>query len=353
MTTPLSAASANQLPLSALHLDPQNPRLPAELHSANEDELLVFIAETYDALAVARSIALHGYFASEPLIVIPHGNHEYLVVEGNRRLAALRILSDPSLADNLDDAAEWRTLAEGVQLPDMIPVVVAPSRQAVAPIIGYRHISGIEPWEPYAKARFIAALVLDGMTFDQVGSIVGERSTDIAAHYRNHAIVDQARDQFNADTTPVTRRFGVFTRAMNSYALRTYIGAPAPSEVTPGRRPLPNDRGDNVKELVSWLFGDGDNPPVISESRDLTDLGTVVASQDGLKVLKATRDLEAAFVAAGGLRERLLRRLNNALNNLIAAREDMPAYANDNEVQELLAQCRDALQQLSEPDVEN
>ncbi|GAH81158.1 unnamed protein product [marine sediment metagenome] len=66
-------------------------------------------------------------------------------------------------------------------------------------------------------------------------------------------------------------------------------------------------------------------------------------------MLRETRDLEAAFIAAGGLRERLIKRLTNACNNLVAAREDIVAYVDDEDVQSLLTGCEEALQQLREP----
>ncbi len=349
MTTTKSLGHPGALPIYQLHLDPLNPRLPESYHGASESDLLEYISETYSAIEVARSIALHGYFHSEPLIVISESEDSYIVVEGNRRLVALRILAEPTLANELDDEDEWRDLAGEADLPERIPVVIAPDRQSVAPIIGYRHISGIEPWEPYAQARFIASMVdRENLKFQDVANLVGERSSDVAAKYRNFAAVTQAKDDFGIDTTRVIKRFGVFTRVMTSLPLRTYIGAPAPAEVSPGTQPLPKDSGPKARELFSWVFGDDTDDPVIGESRDITDLGQVVSSEDGLRILKGTRDLESSFIAAGGLRDRLLRRLTNAHNNLEAAQDDLATYYDDEEIQELLSKCQESFQRLME-----
>ena len=349
MTTTKSLGTPDELSIQQLRLDPLNPRLPEAYQGASDEVLLKYIAETYSAIDVARSIALHGYFHSEPLIVISDTDGSFIVVEGNRRLVALRILAEPILASELDDSDEWKVLAEQAVLPATIPVVVAPDRQSIAPIIGYRHISGIVPWEPYAQARFIASLVdNEALVFQDVGSLVGERSTDVATKYRNYAVVTQARDDFGIDIARVTRLFGVFTRAMSSLPLRSYIGAPAPMEVQPGKKPLPDDSGPKILELFSWVFGENGTSAVIGESRDISKLGQVVDSEDGLRILKETRDLEASFIAAGGLRDRLLRRLTNAYNNLEAAQDDFGAYYDDEDVQQLLSRCQDALQQLAD-----
>ena len=351
MTNANSERQPATLPIDKLILDVQNPRLPESLQDGAQDELLVFITETYNAIEIARSIASHGYFPSEPLIVVGQDSGDYVVVEGNRRLVALKLLANPDLLIRGDDIGEWRALAESVNLPPEVPVVIASDRQAVVPIIGYRHISGIEPWEPYQKARFIADLVdRDSLDFEYVAGLVGERTTDVAAHYRNYRIVKQAREEFGADVSPVTGRFGVFTRAMTSLNLRAHIGAPAPGDVAPKTNPLPSDVSRKVTELFSWVFGDGENDPVLSDSRQISQLGRVVASQEGIQVLRTTRDLEGASIASGGLLQRLLTRLRRANSFLKAAREDYRLYKDDEDVQDLIEDCQAALQELVESD---
>ena len=69
MTTTAHLGKPDELPISQLRLDPLNPRLPQSYQGAPEETLLKWIVETYNALEVARSIALHGYFPSEPLIL--------------------------------------------------------------------------------------------------------------------------------------------------------------------------------------------------------------------------------------------------------------------------------------------
>ncbi len=340
-----------------LHLDPRNPRLPIDKQDQDEWMLLKYIAQTYNAIELGRSIATYGYFLSEPLIVI-NQEGKWIVVEGNRRLTALCLLHAPKLAAELDleNAAEWHQLADSVSrqnnVPfDGLPVVVADNREQVAPIIGYRHISGIQAWQPHAKARYIADLVDHLPTGDRsirkVAAIVGERPAEVGSHYRNHEILKQARDVFNFDTTRAQAGFGVFTRAMSSLPLRRYIGAPAPTHVEVGERPIPKDKEEELEELLSWLFGDGKNAkPVIKESRDLTKLGRVLDSEHGIRALRETRNLDLAAEAAGGPRERLASRLRQAKTALHGIRSDLDACMEDDEIQSLVMEVREAVAQL-------
>jgi len=333
-------------PLERLRLDPLNPRLPHPSEAIPQEELIQFIDRTYDPIAIARSIAEHTYFESEPLIAIRDGNN-LVVVEGNRRLVALKGLADADARRLLQNPEEWEHLAERASLPDDFPVIVAESRREVAPIIGFRHISGIEPWEPFAKSRFIASLVDEGLDFGDVADLVGESETDVRAAYRNYRIVVQAEDEFRLDTSNVKDDFGVFSRAMNSVALRNYIGAPPPRSVHRAEAPIPSDRRAEVERLFTWVFGDEeDQGRVIDESRDLPALARVVASEEARSVLEDAGDLEVANEALGGPRDRLIRRLNRAHRVLLAARQDIDEFREDQEVAELLSACEEAIGEL-------
>lgn len=193
-----------------------------------------------------------------------------------------------------------------------MPVVIAESRAEVAPIIGYRHISGIEPWDAFAKARFIAFIVdrEEAGGFDEVADLVGDSRTEVMSAYRNYKILIQGEKEFGLRTDEAASEFGVFTRAMSSNAVRNYIGAPQPRFVVRGDSPLPDNARRELRRLLVWLFGGTrSRGKVIGESRDLSRLGRVVASDDGLRVLVETSDLETAEEAIGGPRDRLVRRL--------------------------------------------
>ena len=233
MEQPISPYESKLSP-DVLRLDPQNPRLPENIQSLTDVEILKYIAQAYEPIAIGRSIVHFGYFLSEPLIVISDipPSEFYIVLEGNRRLTALRLLQDPGLAEGLDDESEWISLAAQNNVPDEIPVIIANRREDVAPIIGFRHISGIEPWDPYQKARFIANLIdNDGFDFDNVSKIVGERPGDVAAAYRNFRVVAETSEKLKIDTNRVIGEFGVFTRLMTSSGVRAVGNCWQPAKV--------------------------------------------------------------------------------------------------------------------------
>lgn len=331
------------LPIKDLLLDEQNPRLPEEMKSRTPESLANHIANDYNTLDVAWSIAEHGYFDSEPLIAIKgKTGSKYIVVEGNRRLTVLKILTDPVFRAKLtlDDGDQWDAIAAKLELDANVPVHIAKSRRQVAPIIGYRHIAGIEPWDPWAKARFIAKQIEgENLTFKETARIVGENESDVRSTYLNYRIVVDAKTKLQVRSDSARKKFGFFTRAMNSAGLRKHIGAPALNEVAKGKPILKPTKKKEAAELFSWLFGDKDTTAVISDSRQISDLGNVVASAEALAVLRDTRQLEDAMLASGGTRSRLLKRLATATAALEKAELDIGSFRSDTEVQQELDRC--------------
>ena len=115
------------LSIEDLLLDPQNPRIPDSKKGASQTELAITLDMGFDAFTVAELMAVHGYFASEPMIAIPGDNGKWIVVEGNRRLTAILGLTNPNIRSEFLDSKKWDDLAKTSKLKrsDKIPVVTA------------------------------------------------------------------------------------------------------------------------------------------------------------------------------------------------------------------------------------
>lgn len=90
------------LPVTDLHFSKTNPRLAGFGVTATTPgvDILKLLWENADVLALIRSMIAHGYFAHEPLLVAVE-NHRHVVLDGNRRLAALKVLTvDKFARDN-------------------------------------------------------------------------------------------------------------------------------------------------------------------------------------------------------------------------------------------------------------
>lgn len=344
-----SKGEARKVPLRDLRLDAHNPRMAQSEQGAAQEDLAVSLELGFEAITVAESIASHGFFGSEPLIVIAGDEPDvWVVVEGNRRLTALLGLANANLRAQFAGRRQWDSLAEQarVSMGDLIPVVVLADRAEATPIIGFRHISGILQWEPYAQARYIARLVdEDKMTFKEVAEMIGIDRTRVGNLYRDQAIVDQAQ-RLGIETGHIERAFSLMTVAMSTTKLRNHIGADLGTKTEPGTEPIAAEKEPELRELITWIYGDGETEPKIGESRDISKLGNVVAADAGLAALRRGESLEVAIQtvkdAEADPRGRLMLRLRTGKNSLASALEDLPDFVMDAEVRDLVDEVKSA-----------
>jgi hypothetical protein len=137
-------------------LDPKNPRL-AELGlgpNATQAEIAHILWRNMAVDEVALSIAENGFYRHEPLYAaVEDGKH--FVVEGNRRLAAVKLLSDDRLRASLKITSLPPIGAELRTQLRTLPVIVC-SRDDIWAYLGFKHINGPQSWESYPKAHYIA-----------------------------------------------------------------------------------------------------------------------------------------------------------------------------------------------------
>jgi hypothetical protein len=279
-----------------------------------------------------------------------------VVIEGNRRLTALFGLGKKEFRDQMFQKDEWEKLSkESVfDTESAIPAILVEDRTKVSSILGRRHIEGILTWQPLAQARFIAKLVDDeNLSFAQVADQVGKTKSDVSNMYRNQAIAKQAEENgFSGNA--FENSFSLVTVAMTAPGIRSFISAPLGNEIEPRKNPIPDSHIPEMKELLSWIFGDSNNDkgPVIQESRNIPKLGKIISSPVGLDTLRKTWSLEEAEAA---MKEkgmdpyaRLMARLKTANESLKSAFDDINDYTDDEVVKTYVSSIMENSASLSE-----
>ncbi len=283
-----------EIPVKDLLLDSKNPRLPPTLQSQKgQTEIAINMAEIFDALSVAKSIARFGFYPWEALVVIPEAD-KFVVVEGNRRLTAVLCLGDSTLRAELDNPTGWAEAAELIagEVPTTLPCVVVADRSQATPALGYRHISGIKPWEPQMQARFVSALVdNDGLCFQEVAELVGHPRAWVEETYRNFKVFETAESQ-GVDTSLAASSYSLLTVAMGTPELRKHIGAE--NSIKEGGTVIPSPDPDAIAEVFQWVFGSDEAESVTSEGREIRRLAKVVGKPAGLQAIRDGKSLDEA-----------------------------------------------------------
>ena len=91
---------------SVLLLDPQNPRLSQPSTSQHEIHKAIAHQQNHKLVTLASDIVEHGLNPGDLSLVTPanDGYDRYIVLEGNRRIAAIRALENPELVEGSIDA---------------------------------------------------------------------------------------------------------------------------------------------------------------------------------------------------------------------------------------------------------
>ncbi len=310
------------------------------------------LAEDYSLTELGRSLADNGFFAEEPLAVVRDttvkDTQAFTVIEGNRRLAALKLIIDSDLRTRLK-LKEWDEIASGLKYDvSSVPAIAYQDREELLSFMGYRHITGVKPWEPRAKARFINSLIEDHhMDFQEAARCVGSKPNAIRLHYMGYRIYIQARDSFGIDASGLEKAYGVFTRALSSAPLKEHIGITPSKEKAENpallNNPVPKGRESQLREFVSWIAGTDDQSPVISDSRELTTLGAVVSAPQALALLRVSRNLEAARQLTAGEETRMLEHLAKASYHLDEALKDAHRHKKSKKVESGVRRCEETV----------
>jgi hypothetical protein len=117
------------LPITDLYLDPLNPRLGrANTRAGLPQSKILNLMKGWTLDELATSFIESGFWPQEALIVVNeplYGEDCWIVIEGNRRLAALKNLYHATIGDPVE--AKWRELAHGLdasnELFESVPVI--------------------------------------------------------------------------------------------------------------------------------------------------------------------------------------------------------------------------------------
>lgn len=90
-----SSWTSRLLSVENLKLDIQNPRFSYQSQrDMNQTEIVKYLIENHSVYDLAKTIAINGYLLNEDPIVCKEGDY-FVVLEGNRRVAACKVLLNP------------------------------------------------------------------------------------------------------------------------------------------------------------------------------------------------------------------------------------------------------------------
>jgi len=227
----------NLIPISVspdqLLVDPNNPRYfdLQEHHQVDKDryaeeviqvQAIAKLTNSYQVRDVRRSTLANGFINFEYIVVkdYPHATEKYVVIEGNRRLAAIQSTRQDYHrgvlpAKDIDVASTLESLQVlqfcGTEVEERI-------------IQGIRHVAGPKEWQSYQQARLITALrEVNEMDFDDIRNSLGLGPTVIRRLYNTSKAFEQMRQDDEFGDRAERTLFSLFLEMLRSPAIRDWL----------------------------------------------------------------------------------------------------------------------------------
>lgn len=331
--------------IDELLLDPGNPRLGRRnlIRQMSQAEILEAIRPwALEELAV--SFLENKFWPQEALVAVRDADVDstrLTVMEGNRRLAALKLLQAASNGE--PRTRRWGELAaqlDGQELFNRVPYILADSRDDLLTFLGFRHVTGIKEWAPAEKARYIAALVDSGMSYEEVMRSIGSKTPTVRRNYISYNILRQLDTAENVDVAVVEDRFSILFLALREHGVQEFLGVNINAEPAEARQPVSGEEYlSNLEYFVRWVFGTREVPPLFSDSRFITRFAKILENEDALNYLKSSRNpsLPIAASKAGADTDDLVEHLSSSTDELELALSTVHLYADRDEVRRMVA----------------
>lgn len=297
--------------LKNLYLDPNNYRL---IHEADytqvEDHKIkekVVQRRTFRMLTGDRnqhvqdlidSFKANNYLPVDQIQIRPLEDGGYVVVEGNRRIAALKTLQREYDEKSIDlgklDPVVFKK----------VPVVFYPDSDEMhyLTLMALKHISGNKKWGEWNQAKLLEKMRnIYHLPEDEICSRIGIKKVELRRTLRALSLVEQYIDSDYGDQF-TEKMFPLFREAVYRSKLKQWLAW----DETDYRA----QNEENRDLLFSWLSqepvleedSDGDagyadqyQPPALVKREDVRTLDMIINDEKAVAQLRQTRDINAAY----------------------------------------------------------
>jgi hypothetical protein len=273
-----------------VYLDPNNPRFWSENTRKDvPDRKITDVKvqantlreiEEHGLQELRESVLRNGFLPLDRIVVRPIAGNEgkYVVVEGNRRLAALKTLRDQidnGIIDEEHISDEYlEQLKEKTNVIEVLVYSGADTADISWLLQGIRHISGIRPWQPAQRARLVATQIdKEKKSFKEAGQQFGLSAQAVGRYYRSFKALEQMRSDDEFQGKAKNEYFTLFEEAIRNKDVKQWLGW------SEGEQRFCND--ENLHQFYSWIVPDDEDSTQrrrVHDPRQIKDLGILIAS---------------------------------------------------------------------------
>jgi hypothetical protein len=243
-------------------LDRDNPRINVD-DGDKESDIIHKLIRYEDVQDLARKIAKTGLLPGERIIVVQEKG-QWVVLEGNRRICACKLLLSPQLVP-----LEFRktfpkiSTASEIALIEKVDADVAPDRKAAEPILTLRHTeSGVRKWKPVARMRRVRRLLDEGFTVEEIAQEYNASVSGIRKTIREYRLLQLAENLAGLTTSERQKlddpdlKTNPYTRFFDLGGVKEYMGLTFNGNGDVAIAPPRKDFDAKLRLIVKAFLGD-------------------------------------------------------------------------------------------------
>ena len=247
----------------------------------------------FDVAELRDTIKTIGFLPMDRMVVRKWSGQssvdKYVVIEGNRRLTALKWLM------SLQDAGKENFSPEQIDNYNNVECLLldeanAPkSANLILP--GLRHVSGIKEWGPYQKAKAVHALRKSGLSSQDSAQSLGLSVRAANSSYRCYLALEQMKSDEEYGEQADARMYSYFEEIFKRPVVRSWL------EWNDDAEGFTNE--ERRTELYSWMVPNEDEGtgPRLPESKSIRELSEIIADESAMSILRASNGTLARALA--------------------------------------------------------
>lgn len=326
----------NSCSLDRLFLDPNNYRFidnenyehvtPDRIMDVRvqQNTLQMLLGKSREnVIDLINSFRTNGYVNLESVQVKAIDDCNYLVIEGNRRVATLKYLYEQYHAGVNIGAMELFDFQN-------VPItVISDSIRAQIVAMGINHIGGKKRWNPYNQAQMIYDLNTQyNMTIEEICNSLGVTKYLANKSLRTLALIRAYQESDYGDQFK-SEMYSFFEEAIKSTAIKDWLDWDNESRISRNKR--------NEERLFSWFSKTEDDEedeegvlvpvvrnPIITKSSEIRDLSKFIDDDKALARMEDTRSVNDGFAISDAIGRS---RIETAIDNINSEMKAMLNYA--------------------------
>lgn len=245
-----------------------------------------------------ESFKSNGYLKVDNILVRKHDKENYIVIEGNRRIAALKVLME-MCKKGYDIGKLTKDIFEkGIEVVETDST--DPNDYLI--LMGLKHVSGNKKWERYNQAKLLYELkdslnCSDGDLAKKIGISKTEVEQNIRGYKAMEIFLNDIKDETYKIKFNPYDKIMIFIEMTNKPQIRKWVGW--------NEKHLKFDNQKNMKRFFSWIkpatiYNDETEvyeprEPIIKSHKEVRNLEEIINDAESLKIMENIRDFDFAL----------------------------------------------------------